>query len=294
MALFSERMGYVQPRELMQIEDADDELRTSIYNLIYSTLGKYNRGSIEEEICQTLWTTRWHQPIHAFPTYYWEFFEHLYNRIMHSEWYVPYDLIEFFYDRLKNSDYFEPDPFSYECMFPNESFSEHGLTELAQEINSMLEAERSGYRLVDGQVTPITNDIELATIEESLGGIPASAGAKTHMQNSLRLLSKRPNPDYLNSVKEAITAAESAARSFAPGKTSTLGDAVDRLAKTNGLHKSLAEAWKRMFGYTCDANGIRHGGTDEPVNLDFAFAKYMLVTCSAFVNYLVEEFGNDG
>lgn len=49
-----------------------------------------------------------------------------------------------------------------------------------------------------------------------------------------------------------------------------------------------------MFGYTSDADGIRHGGEGEPVDLDPAFAKYMLVTCSAFVNYLAEEFGQDG
>lgn len=35
-------------------------------------------------------------------------------------------------------------------------------------------------------------------------------------------------------------------------------------------------------------------GEGEPVDLDPAFAKYMLVTCSAFVNYLAEEFGQDG
>jgi hypothetical protein len=49
-----------------------------------------------------------------------------------------------------------------------------------------------------------------------------------------------------------------------------------------------------MFGYTSDASGIRHAGSGEPVELDYAFAKYMLVTCSAFVNYLTEEFGEDG
>ena len=48
-----------------------------------------------------------------------------------------------------------------------------------------------------------------------------------------------------------------------------------------------------MFGYTSDADGIRHAGSGEPVEIDFAFAKYILVTCSAFVNYLAEEFGED-
>ena len=43
-----------------------------------------------------------------------------------------------------------------------------------------------------------------------------------------------------------------------------------------------------MYGYTNDAEGIRHSLLDE-ANLRFEDAKYMVVTCSAFVNYLVAK-----
>jgi hypothetical protein len=40
-----------------------------------------------------------------------------------------------------------------------------------------------------------------------------------------------------------------------------------------------------MYGYTSDAEGIRHALLEEPT-LEQADAIFMLVTCSAFVNYL--------
>ena len=39
-------------------------------------------------------------------------------------------------------------------------------------------------------------------------------------------------------------------------------------------------------GYTSDTDGIRHGLTEE-INCDFEDAKFMLVTCNTFINYLV-------
>ena len=42
-----------------------------------------------------------------------------------------------------------------------------------------------------------------------------------------------------------------------------------------------------MYGYTSDKSGIRHNsGLDE--NTTFEEAKYMLVSCSAFLNYLIQ------
>jgi hypothetical protein len=43
-----------------------------------------------------------------------------------------------------------------------------------------------------------------------------------------------------------------------------------------------------MYGYTSDADGIRHALLDQP-SLSFEDAKFMLVSCSAFANYLVAK-----
>ena len=39
---------------------------------------------------------------------------------------------------------------------------------------------------------------------------------------------------------------------------------------------------------TSDSDGIRHGGIDF-TNAPAEDAKYMLVSCSAFINYLIEK-----
>ena len=43
-----------------------------------------------------------------------------------------------------------------------------------------------------------------------------------------------------------------------------------------------------MHGYTSDSSGIRHESI-EFVNVESEEAKYMLVSCSAFVKYLTEK-----
>lgn len=47
----------------------------------------------------------------------------------------------------------------------------------------------------------------------------------------------------------------------------------------------METAFSKMYAYTGDAEGIRHALMEE-TNLGFEDAKFMLVSCSAFVNYL--------
>ncbi len=52
------------------------------------------------------------------------------------------------------------------------------------------------------------------------------------------------------------------------------------------LHPALREAFMRLYGYTGDESGIRHELTEGGREIDVADARYMLIACSAFVNYL--------
>ena len=46
-----------------------------------------------------------------------------------------------------------------------------------------------------------------------------------------------------------------------------------------------------LFGYTSDEGGIRHAEGLFVSEVSFEEAKFMLVSCSAFVNYLISEYG---
>ena len=63
----------------------------------------------------------------------------------------------------------------------------------------------------------------------------------------------------------------------------------DRLCgPRRSAHPALQQAWEKMYGWTSDADGIRHAAIEES-DSEQATAKYMLVACSAFVSYVIES-----
>jgi hypothetical protein len=74
---------------------------------------------------------------------------------------------------------------------------------------------------------------------------------------------------------------------IAKSSSATLGRALNELARNNTvvMHPALKDAFVKLHGYTSNADGIRYALLEES-NLGFEDAKFMLVSCSAFVNYL--------
>lgn len=72
-------------------------------------------------------------------------------------------------------------------------------------------------------------------------------------------------------------------------KKATSGDALRKL-KSKGikLHKALQSAMSSLYGYTIDEGGICHGSIDF-TGASSEDTEYMLISCSAFVNYLIEK-----
>jgi hypothetical protein len=54
------------------------------------------------------------------------------------------------------------------------------------------------------------------------------------------------------------------------------------------MHPALRKSLSALYGYTSDEQGIRHAMLDEP-KLTAADAKFLLVACSAFINYMKEK-----
>lgn len=154
-------------------------------------------------------------------------------------------------------------------------------------INDIFNEECVGYRFIDGKISDIIDDIEIQEIENALNNNYETC--KKSIRKALEFLYDREKPDYQNSVKESISAVEGICN-IINGKKDTLGNALKKLEK-NGykIHKALYDGFNSIYGYTSDQSGIRHnGGIDE--NTTFEEAKYMLVSCSAFVNYLISVY----
>lgn len=151
----------------------------------------------------------------------------------------------------------------------------------------------SAYRLVGETLAPITGQQELEAIQDALELKDALKPVRVHISTAVKFFADRKAPDYRNSIKESISAVE-AVCSIIVGSSATLGQALKELeAKGVPLHGALRSAFSSLYGYTSDADGIRHALLDEST-LDFDDAKFMLVSCSGFVNYLVAKASKSG
>ena len=145
----------------------------------------------------------------------------------------------------------------------------------------------SGYRFIGKQICPIINKEEISEIERSLSS-PLKP-ITIHFENAIKLMSNRTSPDYRNSIKESVSAVESICRIVLEDQNITLGKALDRIEKKGNvkIQRALRDAFDHLYGFTSGSEGIRHAmGLLEDPNLNLEEAQFMLVSCSAFVNYL--------
>lgn len=185
--------------------------------------------------------------------------------LMEAEWHQVYDFLEHCYRT-----------------YPFENQRE----EFADRVNCIMRDENTAYRLLDGDFIPIISDEEIQEVEEAIGA-DVEDPVTIHLRTALERLSDRESPDYRNSVKESISAVEALCVAISGERSATLGKALGRIEAAAGIkiHGALREAFKKLYGYTSDSGGIRHALTDED-NLGMEDARFMLVACSAFVNYL--------
>ena len=157
-------------------------------------------------------------------------------------------------------------------------------------MNELFEKEYVGYRFVNGKIVQITDKNEINEIERACNS--PYDGCRSHLQKAVDFLSDRDHKDYKNCIKESICAVESICKIIVSDVKADLNKAIKKL-KDNGLqlHSALELAFVKLYAYTSDKGGIRHSEGMFESNVTFEEAKYMLVSCSAFVNYLIAEYG---
>jgi hypothetical protein len=149
--------------------------------------------------------------------------------------------------------------------------------------NKLFEKQMSGYRFIDGIITRITEQEEMEEVEIAIN--TSEGSVSTHIRRALELLSDRENPDYRNSIKESISAVEGIVARVLKSNSGTLGQMLKKLDEAVHMHPAIKEAFSKLYGYTSDKGGIRHALLEEET-LDFHDAKFMLIACSAFVNFV--------
>ena len=260
MKSFSQRKGFKPVAEVIQTDSMNSELRNSLWNVldikIWSS-GRFDTDSFSKR----LWFHFFKEPIDSRPDHPRLILGLIRDQFFCWEWFEVYDFLEFVVGGYQKSK-----------------------PQLVKLLNATLERELSGYRFVSGRLTDITNPQELEMLESALKD-SRFAGVDTHLQQALDLYAKRDDPDYRNSIKEAISAVEKMARIVSGKPKATLSDALKEMEKKGSLHKALKEGFIKLYGYTSAASGIRHAIMDEP-KLTSADARYFLLSCTSFVNYL--------
>ena len=96
---------------------------------------------------------------------------------------------------------------------------------------------------------------------------------------------------YADSIAHSIRAVESVARLVDPNAAKTLGPALESLEQHGLLnHSALKEAFKKLYGYTSDEQGIRHALLEKGVaDVGLDEAVFMFGACASFAAYLVNK-----
>lgn len=264
---------------MLQTDEMDESLRIGVYNELYDWLDLNEAPSL----CEYVWTVFWHMPKDGFrEAYDFDYSRELKGRILFGAWYEVYDLIEAIAKRIA-----EDDRVSASCQFGGDYPYLSDYPDFRKAINEVLKREGSAYQLVGESVVAISSEVELSEISAALEASDKYSGAKAHLRKALDHLSKKPNGDFENSIKESVFAVESAASSFDGVDGNTLGKSLGELREKGVVHPALADGWSRIYGFACDEGGIRHAHHEDAGRVDYALAKYLLVASSAFVNYLI-------
>lgn len=259
---FSERYGYTE--SIIDKKSISSQLQNRIWNRISAHLENHYKPEYLNKILFLIYDKCFGLAVNniKYDTHR-QIFNKMTQIFLQFDWYQVYNFIE--------------DILSIRHLLDRKGLEKY--------TNNVLEEENSAYRIIDYRVIEITTKEEIEAIEEALSS--GFEGVEIHLKQAVTLISNRDKPDYRNVIKESISAVESICQLIAGDKNATLGKALDVIEKKYKIHKALKDGFDKIYGYTSNSDGIRHSLIEKPEHLTLLDAKFMLIACSAFVNYLI-------
>ena len=268
---FSERKGLKNFSDIIQKEDLNIRTRNQIYSLIIETLNyiesrNYKGKEYKEEIVNGIYVDLFSCAIDEVPIMY-HALSTIKSVICKQTYSDVYTFIEGFIKILDDLGKRTTDTIFYTKNL------------FIKNMNNIFLEENVDYRIVGEIITDVTTNEQIKSINETINN--KYDVVSKHYQNALRLL--YDGKDYSNSVKESISSVEAMCQ-IIDGSKKTLGAIIKKL--NIEIHPALENAYTILYGYTSDENGTRHANGIGEKNATFEEVRYMLVSCSAFVNYL--------
>jgi len=273
---FSRRKGYTPPPGQGKLEELSDHARNRLWGIFHRQIYERNfsRGfgetipsSALSRFFETIWEELYHHRIDEYPGPQQVLFS-IKDVFFRGVWHLPFDI--------------------FEAAFESQGIDTGNLVvhpdQVASEIRNVLERENQAYNFVGGRFVERMTSEETESVETALK-TPIEA-IREHFQTALRMLSDRDNPDPRNSIKESISAVEAACNHVTFQTKATLEAALKTLHNRKPLHPAFKDSLSKLYAWTSDENGVRHA-LMEAEKLESVDAQFMLVVCSAFVNYLM-------
>lgn len=276
---FSERKGIKHFSDIVQVNSLNERTRNKLYSVISESFDElyvdYD-GNLKDEFVEYLYKELFSKTERDIPMWgndyhYEEVFNTIYTIIIQYDYADIFTFIEGIIKFLDIADRATYHRYNYKEKY-------------IEAISNVFKIEKVNYRIIDGKVTDIIDEEQINSIEDTLNN-PYKVVSEHYSKAIEQLYSVK---DYANSIKESISTVEAMCQILTKNNKATLGDAL-KLMKDK-IHPAMKGAFEKLYGYTSDANGIRHANGLGEGNSTFEEAKYMLISCSAFVNYLKENF----
>ena len=270
---FSQRYGYAPMPETMRLEEISDGLRREIFNaireiilrdaLMSTFLEEEAKRFVERVLGKVLGKAE-----HEIDATYNNALNQFGKVTQDSPFNVVLDLVEIIAnDGPQTKDFVNRVSISFE----------------RYAAAYRLDTSQSPYRFF-----PQTSKEQGQAVRQAIDTLRKSGmeGSDTHLRRAAEHINAG---QYGDSIADSIHAVESVAKKIDQKANKTLGPALDSLEKAGLLkHSALREAFKKLYGYASNEQGIRHALLDKDspdVGLDEAV--FMFGACASFAAYLV-------
>ena len=276
---FSERKGIKHFSDIVQVNSLNERTRNKLYSVISESFDElyvdYN-GNFKNEFVEYLYKEIFSKTERDIPMWgneynYDEIFNIIYSIVIEYDYTDIFTFIEGIIKFLDIADKATYNRYNYKNTY-------------IEAISNVFKKENVNYRIINEKITDIVDEQQISSIEETLNN-PYKEVSRHYSKAIEQLYSLK---DFDNSIKESISSVEAMCQILTKNSKATLGDALKLLK--NKINQAMKSAFEKLYGYTSDANGIRHANGLGEGDSTFEEAKYMLISCSAFVNYLKENF----
>ena len=136
---------------------------------------------------------------------------------------------------------------------------------IAEELRRLFVEENLAFEFSNGLVQRRghRNTVEQVARAGLVLGDPRLESPRNHYNKALKYFRDPSQPDYENTVKEAVCAVEATARALFPSRKSlTLGDVIKSITGTEPgqLPRSIAKTFDGLYGCRNSGEGVGHGG----------------------------------